>query len=509
MAFLVSSVSRSSCCHERQLTISDRDKNKKYTPEEEAEFDRQEREYTSHKGRDAALGAGAVGTVGYAAHEHNKTHSTPLDEKPVGKDLGDKLHGVERNRGVPGASGLPGSEGYGAGSNVHSEASTDQYGRPLDAGATTGTGNDYSQAGSQGQGHHLGRDAALGAGAGAGLGGIAAHEHHKHDSAYQPTTGTGNQTGYQQSSTTGQTSGLTGSQGQHHLGRDAGLAGAGGLAAHEYGKHESGHQQGSTGYDQTSSSGLTDSHQTQGQHHYGRDAAALGGAGALAEHEHRKHEGSHQTGSSIGSSGQYDNTSSSQHESGHHLGRDAAVLGGAGALGEHEHRKYEGSHQADSNLGSGHNTSSTHHQSGHHLGRDAAAAGVGEHEYRKHASGTHDPASSSEYGQQSDTTGSSNYGQQHTTGSNKITDPSNDGRVGPNVVEGSDGRNRLHKDPPAGHPAATASGFGSGSGSGFGEKGTSNVPSSGNETQRMMQEGKEELRDDTGVAHSRTETSNY
>ena len=211
-------------------------------------------------------------------------------KKPAGKDLGDKLHGVERNRGVPGSSGLPGSEGYGAGSNIHSEASTDQYGKPLGSGVTTGTGNDYLPAGSQGQGHHLGRDAALGAGAGAGIGGLAAHEHSKHDSGYQQgsTSGYDNQTGYQQGSNTGygqQTSGsgLTGSQqGQHHLGRDAALgAGAGGLAAHEYGKHKSGHQQGSTGYDQTSGSGLAGSQQGQGQHHYGRDATALGGAGSF------------------------------------------------------------------------------------------------------------------------------------------------------------------------------------------------------------------------------------
>lgn len=39
-----------------------RDKSKKYSAEDEAEFDRQEREHNSHAGRDAALGAGAVGT---------------------------------------------------------------------------------------------------------------------------------------------------------------------------------------------------------------------------------------------------------------------------------------------------------------------------------------------------------------------------------------------------------------------------------------------------------------
>lgn len=50
----------------------ERDKNKKYTKEEEEEFDRQEREYNNrHSGRDAALGGAAVGgaAVGGAAYE--------------------------------------------------------------------------------------------------------------------------------------------------------------------------------------------------------------------------------------------------------------------------------------------------------------------------------------------------------------------------------------------------------------------------------------------------------
>jgi hypothetical protein len=193
---------------------TDRDKNKSYTPEEEAEFDRQEREHhdshkgrdagiaagagagagalyasdkhqyagqtadtnkslptapgnngigtgagtqnalagdstssSHHYGRDAALGAGAVGAADVAEHEHN-THSgpTPLAEKPKGKDLGDILHGVERNRGVPGSSGYPGTEGYGtgiggalAGTDAsqagRSEATTDQAGHPLSSTA--------------------------------------------------------------------------------------------------------------------------------------------------------------------------------------------------------------------------------------------------------------------------------------------------------------------------------------------------------------------------------------
>jgi hypothetical protein len=47
----------------------DRDKNKKYTKEEEDEFDRQEREYHSHAGRDAAVGGAAVGGAAYEAEK--------------------------------------------------------------------------------------------------------------------------------------------------------------------------------------------------------------------------------------------------------------------------------------------------------------------------------------------------------------------------------------------------------------------------------------------------------
>jgi len=250
------------------LSFLHRDKSKKYTKEEEDEFDRQEKEHHSrnaalgagavgaggvgayeankhhnsheagatglgagekhstlgdhststtgqhHTGRDAALGAGAVGAAGTGAHEHNK-HATPLAEKPVGTDIGDKLHGVERNRGVPGSSGLPGTAGYGAGagaSGVHSEASTDRSGHPIGTGSsTTGTGHTTGTS-------HLGRDAAIG-GAGLGGAGIAAHEHNKHDSGYTASTEQGKTTSTTPSTTgiyEGKTSSTAASSGLAH-----------------------------------------------------------------------------------------------------------------------------------------------------------------------------------------------------------------------------------------------------------------------------------------------------
>jgi len=91
-------------------------------------------------------------------------------------------------------------------------------------------------------------------------------------------------------------------------------------------------------------------------HHYGRDAATGAGGVALAEHEHRKHERERESG--LGSSGVgpsitdagYNATSRSgiigQSTTGttnSHLGRDAAAIGAAGAVGEgiHHHRENE------------------------------------------------------------------------------------------------------------------------------------------------------------------------
>ena len=378
-----------------------------------------------HLGRDAAAvgGAGALGE-----HEHNKHSDTtgiPLHEKPKGTDLGDKLHGVERNRGVQGPTGFPHSQG--TGSSTTGTTGQHHYGRDATAvGGAAALGehehrkHEHENIGSAGYGnqssgitdsstgtgrqHHLGRDAAVGAG---GVG-LAEHEHRQHGGA----TGSG----YDNTS-----SGLTGSnQGQHsHLGRDAAVgAGGVGLAEHEHRQHG-----GATGSSYNTSSGLTGSN--QGQHsHLGRDAAVGAGGVGLAEHEHRQHGGTTGSGhnTSSGLTG-YDNTSSGltgsnqgQHS---HLGRDAAGVGAAGAFGEHEHRKHEGTTGSGYNTSSGltgyDNTSSGltgSNQGQHsHLGRDAAGVGAagafGEHEHRKHESTT----GGNQYGNTSSGLIGSNQGQ--------------------------------------------------------------------------------------------------
>lgn len=222
----------------------------------------------SHTARDAALGGAAVGTGAYEAgklhHGHESSTNKPLPtapgnhgigtgagtqnalageirhggavplaEKPAGKDLGDKLHGVERNRGVSGESGFPGTEGYGAGTHHNTTGqgltgSTQHSNVPGTSGHSsnltgTGTGNQTS---------HTGRDAAALGTAGA----VGEHEYRKHENPtshsglggsnqhsstahHSNLTGTGNNqqygtTGNQQYGTTGtsQQYGTTGTQ---------------------------------------------------------------------------------------------------------------------------------------------------------------------------------------------------------------------------------------------------------------------------------------------------------
>ncbi|KKY26953.1 putative cell surface [Diplodia seriata] len=142
--------------------------------------------------------------------------------------------------------------------------------------------------------HHYGRDAAVAGGLGAGAAGAyAASQHHQEKSPY---------TSHATTSTTQPTS-------QHHYGRDAALAGgvgAGGLGAYEYQKREAEkaertHPYGSTAsatgpvHDQARSSTdpSRDPANADQKHHYGRDAAVAGTAGAAgagAAHEFSKHD---------------------------------------------------------------------------------------------------------------------------------------------------------------------------------------------------------------------------
>lgn len=352
------------------LTTLDRDKSKKYSAEEEADFERQEREHNaaqSHTGRNAALGGAAVAGTGagvYAVHhdaDTNKslptapgnhgigtgagtqnalagntsstahdsaTHGTPLPLKPAGRDIGDILHGVERNRGVTGSAGFHDQPGFGDGLTGHSEATTDQQGRPIGSG-TTGAGYGSQQ---------TEREFPLG--------------HSKHDTGYT---------------------------------------------------------------DKTSP--------THASSHTGRDAAALGGAGLLGEHEHRKHDATTTTGQHSGLTG---------------------FQGHSGLSGNQQHSGLTGSH-----------------------GQSGLS---GTQDYNQQSQGTSGLGSST--GQYQDTSSG-------LTGS-KTSDLS--------------GRNRLHKDPPASHPAAQ--GYSGNDSTG------SHVPASASERERLIGQGKDHLDRDSGVTNA-------
>ncbi|KAH8585914.1 hypothetical protein B0O99DRAFT_645906 [Bisporella sp. PMI_857] len=88
--------------HKGFLSFLHRDKNKKYSKEEDAEFDRQEREHKL---------AGNTTSGHHATDGVHKTHgATPLVDKAPGTGIGDKLHGVERNRSAGAGSGLKSDE---------------------------------------------------------------------------------------------------------------------------------------------------------------------------------------------------------------------------------------------------------------------------------------------------------------------------------------------------------------------------------------------------------------
>lgn len=296
-----------------------------------------------------------------------------MDEKPKGKDLGDILHGVDRNRGVTGASGFPDSAGFGTGQ-------THSGGGLLHQGQNTGAGQ-----------QHLGRDAAIGAGA-ATLG----EEHHSKHERH-----TGNNTSSGIIGNHGQQSSLTGTQHNTSSGLTSGLAGT-----------HSGQASGLTGnqYDNTSSaltgnqtSGLTGSHGGQASgltgNQFGNNSSTLSGnqsSGLTGTH------GGQTSGLTSGLTGkQYDNTSST--------------------IGSNQTSGLNGAHN------------------------DQTSGGL--------------------------------------AGNNNTSD-----------LTGSHDRNRLHKDPPAGHPAAQGG-----------------VPASSAERSNLINEGEKALDGKTGVAnsHSTNPSTNY
>lgn len=305
-----------------------------------------------HLGRDAALATG-VGTAGVGAYESNRDTTSSTDPAssttaPHKSSLLNKLDPrVKSDKSTqPDSTGITGTPGH--------------------VGATnTGTSSQVTD-----KDHHYGRDAGL-----AGAGGVAGYEAQKSLGSHEPvgtTSSTGTSNPYSSSgldprvdSEHGTGRGTVGSTGEgkdHHYGRDAGLVGAGGVAAYEAEKHlGKGNKSNETsqvpesvgglshgrnvdpvgsGYDQTA--GITSDQgkgfvgtgagpQSGTGPHHSRDAGLTGaglGAGSVAAYEAEKHHDRHQPTTTDPST-----YSSSKHEkpTDTHTGRDAALAGGAGA----------------------------------------------------------------------------------------------------------------------------------------------------------------------------------
>ena len=168
-----------------------------------------------------------------------------------------------------------------------------------------------------GHDHHYGRDAAI-----AGAGGVAAYETGKHRNNHDHS-------GY---------------------GRDAAIPAAGGLAASNIGKHHNQRGLGDQGYtgnnvQNPSTSPLHDNHDYGHSHHYGQDAAIAAAGGAAASNV-GKHHGPRGLSDQGHTGNNVQNPSTSlihdnyDHGYDHHYGRDAAIAaaGGAAAYEAGKHR---------------------------------------------------------------------------------------------------------------------------------------------------------------------------
>lgn len=319
----------------------------------------------SHLGRDAAL-AGGAGTAAYEADKHHGHHGHHHDNT--------------------GSNIAPGSAGYEA-EKLHKGNYNSSSGLPSDStnfSHPRGSANDYGEL----------------------PGDLGAND---------PRRGSGAPTGMQSGSTSN-----TGDR--SHLGRDAGLAaGAAGLAGE--GMHHHGHSSGDRGLasnlpdrtrDNYGSTGSPLSSGTSSGAQYGnvgRDAAALGTAGALGDkttHSHHDGTGFHHAdhhefrGPNLDPSGSHVGFASGPHVTDTANRLDPHISGGglstgAAGLGAEESARHHHHHHQPTNTSYDDQRAEPHHH-----GRDAAglagagAAGAGAYELANRRAGPKetDPASS-------------------------------------------------------------------------------------------------------------------
>ncbi|KAK5110474.1 hypothetical protein LTR62_005825 [Meristemomyces frigidus] len=374
-----------------------------------------DRDTQPHYGRDAGVigGAGAAGVAGHEALEHHdRVGSAPLtnyervnQQQSGGLGSGSTQHpqmygGSKDTVDEPDHTGRGGQFGeMDSKSASLTDRLTGHHGSSESRAADTQRDSE----------RHYGRDAAVAGGAGAaGLAGYEGLKEHERQGAgdtrpHEKYTGlpvdTSKGTGVggtdnsrtihgldSQSGLSGQSSTLpSSSQPEHHYGRDAALAGGAGAAGvggyealkdRDHGRDTNtntiaGAPYSSTTTDPTSRtmvSPLTSNPPQQQEHHYGRDAALVGGTGAaglggaeaLRSHDQDRKEPL--IGGTVSSDPETSNRSSNQafhslvnpttsdrkasstqphHETltsttqqpEHHYGRDAALVGGTGAAG--------------------------------------------------------------------------------------------------------------------------------------------------------------------------------
>ena len=357
-------------------------------------------------GNSAVTGAPTAQTSGISSGTGQTTTSGPHTSNLANQADPRIDSDNSRIAGTSGVTGSNPSSGRHAGYDNTSAVGTGQgshLSRENDRNLASNPGYTGTESGvtgaNQSSGHHLGRDAAAVGTAGAVGEGI--HHHDQHQGNLGSSTG---QTGV---GSTGQTlphhprGGVTGTNQSsgNHLGRDAAATGAVGEGIHHHDQHQgnlgssTGHTSiGSTGQSYPQNTGASGTNQSSG-HHLGRDAAALGTAGAVGEgvhhHQHQGNTGVH-TGQNLPQNTQSGVTGTNT-GSGQNYGRDATAVGTAGALGEGAHHHHQGN--TGTYTGStGQGVSGTNQGSGNHLGRDAAALGtagaVGEGVHHHHNQGT-------------------------------------------------------------------------------------------------------------------------
>ncbi|KAA8572684.1 hypothetical protein MFRU_003g01620 [Monilinia fructicola] len=351
---------------------------------------------TSHHGRDAALGAGAVGAAGLAEHEHRKHENNGLGSNNQTHGHHEGSHGTHNSAALNAAD--PRVDSDLDGNRIPNKTSSG-YGTKDAYGTTTGS-----------SGHHLGRDAAAVGTAGAVGEGI----HHHNNQHNQGVLGGTN--GPHQTVTANRLDPNLGSSGvptegahTHHghgpysEGRVEGggaeeadgVHGTKGTSAAAgvvpVGAYEAGHGHHTTAGSHSSNLAnkadpRVDSDLSKQQnHHYGRDAAVAGGLGGAA-YEANKHH--HNTNTTSGPhSSNLENkvdprVDSDRSRDQHHYGRDAALAGGAATAGyeadKHHHNTAKtttGPHSSNIENKVDPRVDSDRSKEGHHYGRDAALAG--------------------------------------------------------------------------------------------------------------------------------------